>query len=173
MRAVHFLCRLVMARLTHSIRFRCEVVALTRLVTVGLCWALTLHCLAPPVNAASDCNQAADQPLAVVVDVDQTAMAVWAAAHQTISPNYSRLALSSCHHRRCCFSPALDRGAFAFGLRPDLLAQIVANGEPHVLAFPMNADLTMVAVELHGVLSHDRDCKADDGRLVVGEGLVR
>jgi hypothetical protein len=45
------------------------------------------------VNAASDCNQAADQPLAVVVDLDQTAMAVWAAAHQTISPNYSRLAL--------------------------------------------------------------------------------
>jgi len=27
----------------------------------------------------------------------------------------------------------------------------------------MNADLTMVAVKLHGVLSHDRDCKAIDG----------
>jgi hypothetical protein len=65
---------------------------------------------------------AADQPIAVAVDRDQRAMAVWAVAHQTISPNYSRLALSSCHRRRCCFSPALDRGAFAFGLRPDLLA---------------------------------------------------
>ena len=28
-----------------------------------------------------------------------------------------------------------------------------------VLPFPMNADLTMPAVELHGALSHDRDCK--------------
>jgi hypothetical protein len=47
---------------------------------------------------------------------------------------------------------------------PSLSAcEIVANGEPDVLPFPMNADLTMVAVELHGVLSHDRDCKASDG----------
>jgi hypothetical protein len=38
-----FLCRLVMARLAHVIRFRCEVIALTRLVTVRLRWALTLH----------------------------------------------------------------------------------------------------------------------------------
>jgi hypothetical protein len=29
-----------------------------------------------------------------------------------------------------------------------------------LLPFPMNAGLTMVAVELHGVLSHDRDCRA-------------
>jgi hypothetical protein len=42
---VDFLCHLVMARLAHAIRFRCEVVALTRLVTVRLAWALTLHCL--------------------------------------------------------------------------------------------------------------------------------
>ena len=40
-------------------------------------------------------------------------------------------------------------------MHPDLLAQIFANGEPGVLPFPMNADLTMVAVELHSVLSHD------------------
>jgi hypothetical protein len=33
-----------MARLAHVIRFRCEVIALTRLVTVRLAWALTLHC---------------------------------------------------------------------------------------------------------------------------------
>jgi hypothetical protein len=65
----------------------------------------------------------------------------------------------SYHRRRCCFSPALDCCAFAFGVHPDLLAQIVANGEPGVLPFPMNTNLTMVAVELHGVLSHERDCK--------------
>jgi hypothetical protein len=40
-------------------------------------------------------------------------------------------------------------------LRSDLLAQIVTDGEPDVLAFPMNADLTMPAVELDGALSHD------------------
>ena len=34
------------------------------------------------------------------------------------------------------------------------------DGEPDLLPFPMNADLTMVAVELHGVLFHDRDYKA-------------
>jgi len=27
-------------------------------------------------------------------------------------------------------------------------------------AFPMNADVAMVPVELYGVLPHDRDCKA-------------
>ena len=32
---VHFLCHLVMARIAHLIRFRCEVIALTRLVTVS------------------------------------------------------------------------------------------------------------------------------------------
>ena len=47
-----------MARLAHAIRFRCEVVALTRLVTVRLGRALTLHCaLAPPVAVASDCTR--------------------------------------------------------------------------------------------------------------------
>lgn len=40
-------------------------------------------------------------------------------------------------------------------MRSDLLAQIVTDGEPGVLAFPMKADLTMPAVELDGALSHD------------------
>jgi hypothetical protein len=40
-------------------------------------------------------------------------------------------------------------------LRSDLLAQIVTDGEPDVLAFPIDADLTMPAVELDGALSHD------------------
>jgi hypothetical protein len=50
---VHFLCHLVMARLAHAIRFRCEVVALTRLVTVRLAWALTLHCFGSSLVLAS------------------------------------------------------------------------------------------------------------------------
>jgi len=50
---VHFLCHLVMARLAHAIWFRCEVVALTRLVTVRLCWALTLHCFGSCYGRAS------------------------------------------------------------------------------------------------------------------------
>ena len=32
---VHFLCHFVMALIAHLIRFRCEVIALTRLVTVS------------------------------------------------------------------------------------------------------------------------------------------
>jgi hypothetical protein len=40
---VHVFCCLVMARPAHAIRFRCEIVALSRLVTVCLGWALTLH----------------------------------------------------------------------------------------------------------------------------------
>ena len=32
---VHFLCHLVMARIAHLIRFRCEVIALTRLLPVS------------------------------------------------------------------------------------------------------------------------------------------
>jgi hypothetical protein len=50
---VHFLCHLVMARLAHAIRFRCEVVALTRLVTVRLARALTLHCFGSSLVLAS------------------------------------------------------------------------------------------------------------------------
>ena len=42
---VHVFCRLVMAWLAHAIRFRCEVVAFTRFVTVRLSWALALHSL--------------------------------------------------------------------------------------------------------------------------------
>jgi hypothetical protein len=61
---------------------------------------------------------------------------------------------------RCPLSPALDGGAFAFGLHPNLLAEIVADRDPHMLSFPMDTDLAMVPVELYGVLPHDRDCKA-------------
>jgi hypothetical protein len=50
---VHFLCHLVMARLAHVIRFRCEVIALTRFVTVRLGWALTLHCFGSSQVVAS------------------------------------------------------------------------------------------------------------------------
>ena len=42
---VHVFCRHVMAWLAHAIRFRCEVAAFTRFVTVRLSWALTLHSL--------------------------------------------------------------------------------------------------------------------------------
>jgi hypothetical protein len=45
----------------------------------------------------------------------------------------------SCPHRRCCFSPALDGSTFAFGLCSELFAEIVADGDPDVLPFPMSA----------------------------------
>jgi hypothetical protein len=89
-----------------------------------------------------------------VVDLEQWAM----------RPDYSWPALSVAH-RRCCFSPALDGSTFAFGLRSDLLAEIVADGDPDVLPFPMNADLAMVSVEFYGALSHDCDCKARSPRV--------